>query len=136
MNKLFIISFSLIICSANKVDSQIKSTMHKIDSNYQSCLDSGINMYGCTTSYFHDMDSMLNVVYKRIRLKLSQADKDTLTKKQLIWLKKRDREYKIIDAEPNDDGLSPIDNLMVKVDKKAQFINDRIYELINMYKLE
>jgi len=110
--------------------------MVKIDSNYQLCLDSGINMYGCTINYFQTMDSMLNVTYKIIRLKLNQADKDALTKKQLIWLKKRDREYKIIDSQPNIDGLRHIDNLMVKLDKKAQFINDRIYELINIYKLE
>ena len=46
-------------------DAQSSQTMDQIDILYQSCLDKGIDMLGCSKAYYLKMDSMLNVVYKQ-----------------------------------------------------------------------
>lgn len=123
----FLFSFAL------KGFSQNLSTVKIIDSRYQSCLDKGKNMYGCSQYYYFQMDSMLNVVYKKIRNKMDSTQKTILKEEQLKWLKNRDKHYKEIDAEPKEEGISPEDNKMVLIDKKAEYIEDRVVYLIKKY---
>lgn len=70
--------------------AQTRQTVEEISDKYQVCLDSGINMLGCSEQFCLQMDSMLHVVYNKLKMKLNSTEKAQLEKEQLVWLKKRD----------------------------------------------
>ena len=109
--------------------SQTTSTIDKLDSSYQSCLDKGMDMYGCSLHYYNQMDSMLNIVYKQLRAKKDSSQKIILKSKQLKWLSARDKYFKQVDNEPSN-GLDGNDRRMAAIDKKALYVEKRVIELI------
>ena len=110
--------------------SQNKKDIEAYENKYQECLDKGINMLGCTQLFYKQSDSLLNVVYKKIYSRLDSKRKAKLKSSQLIWLKKRDAEFKSFEAEKSDPSLGVEDNKMVVLDKKAIYVLDRVYFLI------
>ena len=110
--------------------SQNKKDIEAYENKYQECLDKGINMLGCTQLFYKQSDSLLNVVYKKIYSRLDSKRKAKLKSSQLIWLKKRDAEFKNFEAEKSDPSLGVEDNKMVVLDKKAIYVLDRVYFLI------
>ncbi len=72
------------------------------------------------------MDSMLNVVYKSFIKNKTATERNKIRKNQLCWLKERDILFVKIDKEKKEPGLSEKDNVMVKTDKKADFVRERI----------
>jgi len=110
--------------------SQNKKEIETYENKYQECLDEGINMLGCSQLFYKQSDSLLNVVYKRVYNRLNSKKKAKLKSSQLIWLKKRDVEFKSFEAEKLDPSLGVEDNKMVVLDKKAIYVLDRVYFLI------
>jgi uncharacterized protein YecT (DUF1311 family) len=108
--------------------SQTKATIDKIDSLYQSCLDSGNNMEGCSQLYYYKMDNMLNVVYKKLRLQYDSSQRIILRTEERKWLLGRKKYFIKVDNES--DELSGQDRVMDEVDKKAKFVRHRVLELI------
>lgn len=98
----------------------------------QKCLDKGEDMLGCSRKYYIQMDSLLNVVYKNCRSKLSLIQQQELKKKQLLWLANRDIKFKKIDSENSGLG-NGLDDLMAKTQEKADFVSERISFLIANY---
>jgi len=109
--------------------SQTASTINKLDDAYQNCLDQGVDMVGCSTHYYKQMDSMLNIVYKKVREKNDSSGRAALKSSQLKWLSDRDKHFKQIDNEPSD-GIGGEDKEMIAVDKKTQYVRVRVLELI------
>jgi uncharacterized protein YecT (DUF1311 family) len=105
--------------------------------NYQNCLDNGIDMLGCSNDYYKQMDNLLNEVYKKAKLKMSSSEIEKLKTEQLNWLKKRDLYFKkaYIEAKDEADGLGSDDLQMVFVDKKTEYVKDRVVFLIKKYKV-
>ncbi|MEO5776524.1 MAG: lysozyme inhibitor LprI family protein [Flavobacterium sp.] len=89
-------------------------------------------MKKCSYGYLHKSDSLLNVVYNKVKLKLNSTQKAKLKKEQLAWLKKRDAYFdKVIKSTLNgEEGLIGDDLRMVIADKEADFVFDRVEELI------
>lgn len=117
--------------------SQSLKKIEKMENNYQTCLDNGINMLGCSNDYYKKIDSLLNDVYKKARVNMSSSDKEKLKAEQLNWLKKRDQYFKkaYTDAKNEADGLSDEDLEMVYVDKKSEFVKNRVVVLMKKYKI-
>lgn len=124
---IFIILLCFGFCNA-----QTAKTINKIKKDYQNCLDKGDNMKKCSYGYLHKSDSLLNVVYNKVKLKLNSTQKAKLKKEQLAWLKKRDAYFdKVIKSTLNgEEGLIGDDLRMVIADKEADFVFDRVEELI------
>jgi uncharacterized protein YecT (DUF1311 family) len=122
---LIIISFSC--------NSQTLKTIEKIESSYQNCLDKGDNMKGCSVEYYKKADSLLNVAYKKLRLKISLKEQSSLKTEQLEWLKKRDKYFQKVYSETKKErdfieGSNDFD--MIVIDKKAEFVFERVKVLI------
>ena len=135
MNRIFLlIVCTFISCSAN---SQNLRNLEKMDGDYQNCLDKGIHMEGCSIEYYAKVDSLLNVIYKKIRLNLNSSQKEALKKEQLKWLRKRDSYFDIISKKITKEGGSNTsdDYIMKYNDKKYLFVYDRVEELIKKYHL-
>ncbi len=155
--KLGSFSISILIffvrCSSNAdpvkdtyLDTTAQIVEHKIVSNsdqlnyskflvqseaiHQQCLDTGDDMLGCSQKYYSEMDSMLNVVYNGIIKNLDDDAKIALKKEQLGWLAHRDKAFSDFDNEKISE-ISSSDNQTLSLNKKADFVKERVVELIN-----
>lgn len=127
-SSIIIILLSVVFIG-NKCYGQTVKTIDVLEKSYQGCLDKGINMLGCSELYYHQMDSMLNVVYKKLRKQMSPSQGAKLKVEQLKWLSKRDQYFKNITLY-EEGVLEKEDREMVVIDKKADFVKERIIELI------
>ncbi|MCU7617184.1 DUF1311 domain-containing protein [Chryseobacterium sp. PBS4-4] len=126
------ITIIIIILSFN-CNSQTLKTIEKIETSYQNCLDKGDNMKGCSVEYYKKADSLLNVVYMKLRLKLSVEEQSSLKTEQLEWLKKRDKYLQKVYSETKKEGdfiEGSNDFDMIVIDKKAEFVFERVKVLI------
>ncbi|RZL51243.1 MAG: DUF1311 domain-containing protein [Pedobacter sp.] len=130
MRKVSIVLISFLIYFSSPCLSQERikeANIKSIDQHYHSCLDKGENMLGCSITYYHEMDSCLNIAYKQLRKKLNEPSKIALKKEQLAWLKARDHKFSEIDAAYKGDVQ---DNKMFRFDEKANFVRWRTIVLL------
>ncbi len=114
-------------------NAQLKNSMDRIYQDHLKCLDSGINMLGCSRKYYLEMDSMLNLTYKKLRASLNEAEKSKLKEEQLKWLKERDAYFEDqnrIFNEKVTSGEWGNDMYMVTYDDKADFVRKRVLDII------
>jgi uncharacterized protein YecT (DUF1311 family) len=130
IQKSIIIIFITLSFNCN---SQTLKTIEEIETSYQNCLDKGDNMKGCSVEYYKKADSILNVAYKKLKLKLSIEEQSSLKAEQLEWLKKRDKYFQKIYSETKKEGdfiEGSNDFDMIVIDKKAEFVFERVKVLI------
>ncbi|MBW1655814.1 lysozyme inhibitor LprI family protein [Flavobacterium quisquiliarum] len=123
----------LLVLVSLKSNSQTLETVSKMKLNYQKCLDKGNNMSGCSINYYNQSDSLLNVVYKNLKEKISSKEQSKLKKEQLEWLKKRDVYFEKVYSDTKKEGHfieGTRDFEMVVFDEKANFVFGRVKELI------
>lgn len=124
---LFFILFSF------HCNSQTLETVSKLKTSYQHCLDSGNGMKNCSVVYYNQSDSLLNVTYKNLKLKLSSKEQSKLKKEQLDWIKKRDLYFEKVYSDTKkggnfSEGSKDFD--MVVYDEQANYVFGRVKELI------
>ncbi|MFM2192029.1 MAG: hypothetical protein RLZZ118_986 [Bacteroidota bacterium] len=123
----------ILITLSFNCNSQTIKTIENIELAHQNCLDKGGYMKGCSVEYYNQADSLLNVVYKKLKLKLSAEEQLKLKKEQLEWLKKRDKYFQKVYSEEKNfgnwrEGSNDFD--MVIFDQKAKFVFERVKVLI------
>ncbi|WP_207492579.1 lysozyme inhibitor LprI family protein [Aridibaculum aurantiacum] len=115
--------------------AQNKNDLQHLENLYQSCLDKGEDMNGCARTYYLQMDSMLNVTYKKLRSTLNAEEQKQLKTEQLQWLQKRDKYFaenkKKINYSTGSNSPIPSDELMLMYDQHALFVQQRIYYMVN-----
>lgn len=126
---------SILLCiSFITAYSQLNKTVDSLEKQYQSCLDKGEYMLGCSKLFYQQMDSLLNVYYKKLRSSCDSAQKENLKDEQFAWLEKRDKTFnetqKQTKAGAKKNGSSGgQDEQMFVADKNAQFVKERVIEL-------
>ncbi len=93
-------------------------------------------MLGCSKMFYYQVDSLLNLSYKKLRLTCDNIQKENLKDEQLEWLAKRDRQFiknqkqtnKEAKKEGYDDGQ---DERVILTDTNAMFVKQRVIELLN-----
>ncbi|WP_394774257.1 lysozyme inhibitor LprI family protein [Flavobacterium sp.] len=124
---LFLITFAFN-CNAQTIE-----TVNKLKSSYQQCLNNGSGMKNCAIEYYNQSDSLLNVAYKNLKLKLSSKEQSKLKKGQLDWLKKRDLYFEKVYSDTKKEGHfieGSSDFDMVVFDEKANYVFSRVKEII------
>lgn len=86
---LFLFSLLPTFCGAQSLQ-----TVKDLDQEHQKLMDKGVNMLGYTAAYYNKLDSLLNVVYNKLRQTLSPEEMQELKLQQRQWLKKRDAYFK------------------------------------------
>lgn len=130
MQKSILVLFILVSLHCN---SQTLETVYKIKSSYQSCLDKGDDMQGCAIDYYNKSDSLLNVVYKKLKTNISSREQSKLKKEQQEWLKKRNEFFEKVYSDTKKEGNfreGSSDFTMIVFDEKAKFVFGRVKELI------
>ncbi|GAA4065720.1 hypothetical protein GCM10022389_08040 [Flavobacterium cheonanense] len=104
---------------------------------YQNCLDSGLDMKTCAITFYNEADVLLNLSYKKLKNQLNASQKRKLQNEQRNWLKKRDKYFEeAFEEAKNDNGGSTLseDFKMMYFDKKAEFVIERVKELLSKIK--
>jgi uncharacterized protein YecT (DUF1311 family) len=121
--------------------SQTPQTLDSLEQAYQKRLDTGIDMYGETYHFYVQTDSMLNLVYNKLRKSCDSLQKENLRDEQLVWLKERDAEFwehlkkfktRNPEAEPGQPGS--LDDAMIMYESYAHVVLQRVYELLKKQK--
>jgi len=127
---LIILTFSCLTGFA-----QTLKTIDSLETQHQTCLDKGEYMLGCSKTFYSQMDSLLNVQYKKLRSKCDSIQKEYLKDEQLEWLSNRDKQFsqtqKQVNKEAKKNGYDGgQDETMILTDKNAMFVKQRVIELI------
>ena len=121
-------------CDSSRVDNYRKA-LESLEIKHQAELDKGERMMIVEQEYKVSMDSMLNVVYKELVLKLNDTQKENLRIEQLEWMRQRDIEFeelrKPLTEMTNDFGFVPQDARMVVYSQQANYIRKRVLELVD-----
>jgi len=123
----------LFIVFSLHCNAQTMETVNKVKTSYQSCLNNGNGMKNCAIEYYNQSDSLLNVAYKNLKLKLSSKEQSRLKKEQLDWIKKRDLYFEKVYSDTKKEGHfleGSSDFDMVVFDEKANYVFTRVKELI------
>lgn len=131
---LFQIFFCFFITSAF---SQTKQTIESLENEYQACLDKGQFMLGCANSFYTQIDSLLNLQYRKLLGKLEAAERVRLRNDQRKWLIYRDKQFALlkqqIHKEAVDNGFEGgQDEQMMLIERKAMFVKQRVNELLTV----
>jgi uncharacterized protein YecT (DUF1311 family) len=90
-------------------------------------------MKTCAITFYNEADELLNLSYKKLKLQLNTSQKRKLLNEQRNWLKNRDKYFEeAFEEAKNDNGGSTLsdDFKMMYFDKKAEFVIERVKELI------
>lgn len=135
MLKHYIIPLFLLLTTSSFAQSL--KDIKQAEIAHQKCLDQGGYMLGCSRDFYALSDSLLNVVYNKVRNQLTPEAKEKLKTEQLAWLKKRDayfkKEFQNLKDERQVDEDSQ-DFKMIMYDIKANFVMERVKYFI--HKLE
>ena len=131
---LFQIFFCFFITSAF---SQTKQTIESLENEYQACLDKGQFMLGCANSFYTQIDSLLNLQYRKLLGKLEAAERVRLRNDQRKWLIYRDKQFALlkqqVHKEAVDNGFEGgQDEQMMLIERKAMFVKQRVNELLTV----
>jgi len=112
-------------------NAQSISAIEEIKTQYQNCLDNGNFMLGCSYEYYNKADSLLDMVCHKIEVGLKKDQREQFRKEQTKWLKKRNAYFKKIRKRNLViDHLATDDQKMMVADEQAEFIFERVEELI------
>jgi len=123
----------IVVLFSFHCNAQTMETVNQLKSSYQHCLNSGNGMKNCSIEYYNQSDSLLNISYKNLKLKLSSKEQSKLKKEQLDWIKKRDLYFEKVYSDTKKEGHfteGSSDFDMVVFDEKANYIFARVKELI------
>jgi uncharacterized protein YecT (DUF1311 family) len=116
--------------------SQSEITLKNLETKYKTCLDKGEFILGCTSIFYQEMDSLLNLYYNQIMKESDSLQKENLKDEQLNWLEKRDKNFisseKKIKKEAKKLGYNGGQiELLEILDQKSTFVKIRVKELTN-----
>lgn len=131
---VFVVTFCILHNTASAQKQITAQLLNHIDSLHQACFDSGGNMWNCSNDFYNQMDSLLNVVYRSIKGKLTPEAFQMLKQEQLKWISKRDIVYSKANKENIKDGLGITDASMAALNTKAEFVKERTLYLLKNYK--
>lgn len=127
-NKTIIISyFIFFLSSINITNGQNITKLY--ENKHHVCLDSGFAMAQCSQKYYEEMDSLLNIVYKKLMLKLTDSEKRRIRVEQRNWIVKRDSYFKQTNKEMSKELGEGNMSLMIKLGKFGDFVGKRVNEL-------
>ncbi len=127
---------TVLICTCLTGISQTVKTVDSLENQYHECLDKGEFMLGCSQKFYIQMDSLLNVQYKKLKTQCDSVQSANLKADLLKWLAIRDKQFEYNKQQVHKEALEGAykggqDETMILTDKNALFLRDRVIELSN-----
>jgi hypothetical protein len=123
----------LVTTLSAQTRSQLLRDLRSIDEDYKEYLEDGTAMMAYAGWYSGEMDSMLNVVYRRLQATNTKEQNVALKADEIRWLKKRDALFTKMDRKLERDypKAVPHDEQMFVWDNQAMYIRKRVLYLIH-----
>lgn len=117
-----------------KCQSNYSGALSSFESNYQKCLDEGDNMLGCSQQYYQQLDGLLQSVLKDMRASLKVSQRTAFRNEQTAWNKKKETYFRELpkSVKADNEDVKGADLQMMIIDKKSEFLIERINELAGM----
>lgn len=131
------ISFCVALACTPALQAQATQDIAALDAAYKTCMQTGVDSSGCGRTYLRQMDSVLNVVYEKIRVQSSADEKVKLLNDQKSWLGKKSEFYKKQDENFTfhlQDGSWKKDMIWLVYQNKADFLRKRAMQLAKQLK--
>lgn len=133
---LLLLTGSLVQNSgAQIVPKDVKAQMTALDNICQSCLDAGsIPFSECEKTRQRKLDTILNAVYRELRITLPPDNFEKLKKDERVWLKKRNANIEEAQSKigRSDAGIDADEAIAISSD--SYFIEQRILDLLKKLK--
>lgn len=125
--------YGSVLTHTERTPAQIRADITTMENTRQKCINEGRGSVDCEQIFYNEMDSILNVVYKRLKKQMDISEFNKLKADQIAWLKKRDTYAGKQDKEaPTGAGIEVGKSFAIRQD--AFFVEDRIKELLNKLK--
>ncbi len=128
MNNFNRILFFIFLLPACFAVAQPSAAIQKYDSIHNACMYNTSNALSCSRRYAKQVDSMLQVVYRMVRVRLDTSVRKNLNAEEAKWIKERD-EYLTIQAH-NDEDLDENSRNVDMTEKRASYDRRRLAELL------
>jgi len=119
------------------MNGQASQDIASLDAAYKSCMQAGTDSSACGRNYLRQMDSILTVVYEKVRVQSSAKEKVDLLNDQKSWLGKKSEFYKKQDENFTfhlQDGSWKKDMIWLVYQNKADFLRKRALQLAKQLK--
>lgn len=131
-----IIFAAAILFGAQQARSQSNyaASISSFESNFQKCQEDSDNLLGCSQQYYQQLDALLQTVLKDLRTSLKVSQRTTFRNEQTDWAKKKEAYFRQLPKSVKDENedLSGADLQIAVLDKKSEFLIERINELSGM----
>lgn len=134
--RYFIVSILCFIFSNSF--SQEAQQFADIEAQYKSCIKLKSDSVNCYRDYLAQSESLLNVVFEKIKNSLSADEKAKFIKEHLSWVSKKEAHFKKEDDNfyyNLKDGTWDKNMIRFTLQSKADFVKKRTQALIKLYKL-
>jgi hypothetical protein len=121
--------------SAISINSNIVDSLFK---DYKKCLDEGTAMYGCTKTFYREMDSLITINHTFLLQNAGNTPLDSIQKEQKEWLVLKEKTFATIDKDSEKDKAElggGDDFYMIVLNEKAEFLKARNVALMEKMKL-
>ena len=88
-----VLSVFLFLCN-NYVHAQLTKSIDEMEVQYKECQRAKPDSTVCSRLYLSQMDSMLTVVFEKLKAQLSSEEKLALVKDQASWTEKKGKFFK------------------------------------------
>jgi len=124
----------MLVAHQARSQNNYAATMSTLESNYQKCQEEGDNMLGCSQQYYQQLDALLQSVLKDLRTSLKVSQRTTFRNEQTTWTQKKEAYFRQLPKSVKEDNedMSGADLQTAVLDKKSEFLIERINELIGM----
>lgn len=117
-----------------RCQNNYSATMSTLESNYQKCQEDGDNTIGCSQQYYQQLDALLQSILKDLKTSLKVSQRTTFRNEQTAWAQKKDAYFRQLPktVKADNEDLTGADLQAAVLDKKSEFLIERINELIGM----
>ena len=114
--------------------SNYSASMSTFESNFQKCQDESDNLLGCSQQYYQQLDGLLQAVLKDLKTNMKVAQRTTFRNEQTAWNQKKEAYFRQLPKSVKEDNedLSGAELQIAVLDKKSEFLIERINELVGM----
>lgn len=131
-----LLSVFLFLCN-NYVHAQLTKSIDEMEVQYKECQRAKPDSTVCSRLYLSQMDSMLTVVFEKLKAQLSSEEKLALVKDQASWTEKKGKFFKKEDENfvyNLKEGIWTKDMIRFSYQAKASFVLKRIKTLLKQLK--
>lgn len=131
--RFYIISFFLLPVFAY---AQTLEDVEQVEMTHKECIRIKSDSVACARNYYFQTDSLLRLIYDKVKGELQPSEKSEFMKDQVSWVGRKDAFFKKQDinfAFNVREGTWKKDMIRVPYEEKAEFLMKRLKSLLKRF---